>query len=68
MAKFAAHVGNMHASIRVTPFFETAVEARNAASTLGHKESWISKTSNWKEHQEWNKQKVGMYAAHQVQE
>jgi hypothetical protein len=68
MSKFAAHIGNMHASVRVTAFFDSAIQAREAASSLGHKDAWVCEISNWKEHQEWNKQRVGMYATNPVQE
>ncbi len=66
--KYAAHVGNKHASARITPFFDTAAEARAAASKTDHSDAWIAPCSNWAEHMEWNRRRVGMYAAMPVEE
>lgn len=59
--RFAAYVGNDHAKIRVTPFFDTRTEAKEAAITRGHLESFVAPCANWKEHMKWNKQRIGMY-------
>ena len=68
MTKFAAHVGNLHASARVTPFFSSAAEAMAAASKTDHGVTFIRECANWEEHQRWNAQQVGMYAQMPVAE
>lgn len=62
MTKFAAHVGNHHASARVTPFFDSPAEATAAAAKTDHGVTFVTACSNWEEHQRWNAQRVGMYA------
>jgi hypothetical protein len=64
----AAYVGNKHAKVRVTPFFATHEEARNAAVSSGHLEAFTQECANWQEHQRWNRERVGMYATCPVQE
>jgi len=66
--KFAAHIGNMHAAARVTPFFDSYSEAAEYAKSNGIDYSFIRQIANWKEHQVWNKAKVGFYAERQVNE
>jgi urease accessory protein UreE len=68
MTKFAAHIGNLHASARVTPFFGSAAEAMAAASKTDHDATFIRECANWEEHQRWNTQRVGMYAQMPVNE
>jgi len=64
----AAFVGNMHASARVTPFYPTHAEAREAAKKLGFLETFTREISNWAEHKKWNIERVGMYAQMPVAE
>jgi hypothetical protein len=54
--KYAGYVGNKHLRIRVTPFFD-------AASAVRGKFEFIDVCANWQEHQRWNQQRVGNYAA-----
>jgi len=68
MTKFAAHVGNLHASARVTPFFDTAAEAMQAAANTDHGSTFVRECANWQEHQRWNAQRVGNYAQMPVAE
>lgn len=58
---YAAHVGNKHSQTRITAFFDTMQQAHDAAKATNHAEWFVRFISNWKEHQEWNKQRVGMY-------
>jgi hypothetical protein len=58
----AAYVGNKHAKVRVTPFYVTHQEARNAAVASGHLDTFTQECANWQEHQRWNRERVGMYA------
>ena len=66
--KYAAFTGTMHAAARVTPFFESHSEAATYAEECEISFSFIKQVSNWKEHQQWNSDKVGFYAEHQVTE
>jgi hypothetical protein len=59
--KFAGYVGNKHLRIRVTPFFDSAAEVTGSFE-------FIDQCGNWREHQQWNKQRVGNYAQCPVQE
>ena len=61
--RYAAHTGNMHCSIRVTPFFDTIAEARAAGDATDHDQTVVKPTANWEEHQRWNQQRVGNYAS-----
>lgn len=65
---YAAHVGNHHAQARITAFYDTMQEAHEAAKVTDHNGWFVRFISNWKEHQEWNRQGVGMYAGCQVAE
>lgn len=60
--KFAAYVGNDHANIRLTPFFDTRAEAQAAARAAGHLTAFTAPCANWQEHQRWNTERRGMYA------
>lgn len=66
--KYAAYVGNKHAAARVTPFFDSIPEARAAASTTDHGDTWVAPCSNWQEHMKWNCNREGMYASMPVTE
>jgi hypothetical protein len=68
MNKFASHVGNIHASARVTPFFDTAEEARQAAAKTDHSVTFVRECANWQEHQKWNQQRIGNYKQMPVSE
>lgn len=64
--KFAAHIGNLHATARVTPFFDTPAQARTAASRMGYDSTFVRECANWQEHQTWNMERIGSYAEMQV--
>ena len=66
--KFAAYAGNDFCKVRLTPFFDSRADAAAAAKCAGHLTAFTAPCANWKEHQEWNKQKVGNYAQCQVAE
>jgi len=66
--KYAAWTGNDHLCIRVTPFFDTIQEAREAGDRTDHFQTVVKPTGNWQEHQRWNQQRVGNYAACPVNE
>lgn len=66
--KYAAYTGNQHLSIRLTPFFDSRAEARQAALDQGHTTAWVAPCANWQEHQRWNRERVGNYASCPVQE
>jgi hypothetical protein len=68
MTKFAAHIANIHCGIRMTPFFDTAAEAREFAASNKIEFNCIRETANWKEHQAWNAARVGNYASCPVAE
>lgn len=68
MIKYAAHIGNMHAAARVTPFFESYAGCAAHAVENKIEFDFVRPIANWIEHQAWNKAKVGMYAQHQVNE
>ena len=68
MTKFAAFIGNIHASARVTAFFDTPAEARQAAAKTEHGSTVVREISNWKEHMKWNVERVGMYECFPVAE
>lgn len=68
MTKFAAHVGNQHASARVTPFFDSPAKAMAAAAKTDHGVTFVAACANWEEHQQWNAQRVGVYAQMPVAE
>lgn len=56
--KFAAYSGNEFVKIRTTPFFDTRAEARAADPGA----AFVAPCGNWKEHQQWNIDRVGNYA------
>jgi hypothetical protein len=53
--KFAGYVGNEHVQVRKTPFFDTRAEV------VGEFD-FIAPCANWREHQRWNRDRVGNYA------
>ena len=59
--KFAGYVGNKHLRIRTTAFFDRPDAVQGNFD-------WVAECGNWQEHQRWNAQRVGNYAACPVQE
>ena len=68
MTKYAAYVANAHMSIRVTPFFDSIKEAREAGDKTDHFQTVIKECANWKEHMRWNAELVGNYASCPINE
>lgn len=67
MSKFAAFIGNIHQSYRVTGFFEKANDASCDAKRKGYDDFCVREILNWKEHISWSKGKIGMYSHIQIE-
>lgn len=66
--KYAAYVGNTNCRIRVSPFFDSIPEAREAGDKTDHAQTVVMPCGNWQEHKKWNRERVGNYADMPVNE